>query len=210
MTTAATPTEIVPGLRHYPGYLDDAAQRMLLASLREIIATAPLFTPAMPRTGKPFSVRMTNCGPLGWVSDRDGGYRYQALHPTTGSPWPQMPAIVRDAWIALCENAPTPEACLVNWYGPTARMGLHQDRDETALDVPILSLSLGDSGVFRHGGLSRRDPTRSFRLMSGDALVIGGPARLIFHGVDRVEGGTSDLLPNSGRINLTVRRVNSR
>ena len=209
MTPVAAFTEIAPGLRHYPGYLDNAAQVTLLASLRAIIAAAPLFTPTMPRTGKPFSVRMTNCGPLGWVSDRDSGYRYQPTHPMTGLPWPQMPAIVHAAWTALCGDAPPPEACLVNWYEPAARMGLHQDRDEAALDVPILSLSLGDTGVFRYGGVSRRDPTRSFRLMSGDALVIGGPARLIFHGVDRIEARTSSLLPNSGRVNLTVRRVST-
>ncbi len=199
--------EIIPGLMHFPGYFDADAQRTLLDDLRAVLLNAPLFTPTMPRTGKPFSVRMTNCGPLGWVSDRDGGYRYQATHPDTGAPWPEMPKIVADAWAALCEGAPVPEACLVNWYEDAARMGLHQDRDEAAVDVPILSLSLGDTCLFRYGGLSRRDSTKSFRLMSGDALVIGGPARMIFHGVDRVEAGTSILLSKGGRINLTVRRV---
>lgn len=199
--------EIVPGLRHYPSYLDEATQHDLLEELRAAVQQAPLFTPEMPRTGKPFSVRMTNLGPLGWVSDRAGGYRYQATHPATGAPWPPMPAIVRATWDALFAGASEPEACLLNWYEISARMGLHQDCDEEAFDAPILSLSLGDTGLFRYGGLSRRDPTRSFRLASGDALVIGGPARLIFHGVDRVEPGTSDLLPNGGRINLTVRRV---
>ena len=199
--------EIVPGLKHYPGYLDAEAQRALLDDLRTMLRVAPLFTPRMPRTGKPFSVRMTNCGPLGWVSDRESGYRYQAMHPETGAPWPAMPAVVRATWEKLCTGAPAPEACLVNWYEGAARMGLHQDRDEDALDVPILSMSLGDTCLFRYGGLTRRDPTKSFRLTSGDVLVIGGPARLLFHGVDRVEAGTSALLPKGGRINLTVRRV---
>lgn len=198
--------EIVPGLVYHPDYLDADAQRALLEDLRAIVAAAPLFTPVMPRTGKPFSVRMTNCGPLGWVSDREG-YRYQATHPATGAPWPAMPRLVTEAWARLCENAPPPEACLVNFYDADARMGLHQDRDEETFDAPILSLSLGDRCLFRHGGTSRRGPTRSFKLSSGDALVIGGPARLIFHGVDRIEANTSTLLPHGGRINLTVRRV---
>lgn len=206
--SGAAAREIVPGLRYYPGYLTAAAQSALVENLRGILAEAPLFAPTMPRTGKPFSVRMTNCGPLGWVSDR-AGYRYQPEHPVTGKRWPAMPAIVLAAWNELCAGAPPPEACLVNWYDRSARMGLHQDRDEDARDAPILSLSLGDTALFRYGGLSRRDPTRSFRLSSGDALVIGGAARMIFHGVDRIEPGASDLLPNGGRINLTVRRVNA-
>ena len=199
--------EIVPGLRLIPGYLDHDAQRALLSDMRHALEDAPLFTPTMPRTGTPFSVRMTNCGPLGWVSDKAGGYRYQATHPETGRRWPEMPAIVRAAWDALCDWPQPPEACLVNWYAAGARMALHQDRDEPARDAPILSLSLGDRCLFRYGGLSRRDPTRSFKLASGDALVIGGPARMIFHGVDRIEANTSPLLPNGGRLNLTVRRV---
>lgn len=199
--------EPTPGLRHHPGFLDEAAQRTLLDALREILADAPLFTPQMPRTGKPFSVRMTNCGPLGWVSDRDGGYRYQPTHPETGRPWPAMPPVVLAAWRDLCGWPGEPEACLVNWYDRQARMGLHQDRDEDARDAPILSLSLGATALFRYGGLSRRDRTRSFKLRSGDALVIGGAARMIFHGVDRIEPAASGLLPDGGRVNLTVRRV---
>lgn len=198
--------EIIPGLQYVPGYLDQPAQEALVAALRTIVAGAPLFVPTMPRTGKPFSVRMTNCGPLGWVSDRDG-YRYQAIHPANGKLWPAMPAVVTDAWRALCGWPQEPEACLVNWYEASARMGLHQDRDEEALEAPILSLSLGSRCLFRYGGTSRRDPTRSFMLSSGDALVIGGPARMIFHGVDRIVPNTSSLLPSGGRINLTVRRV---
>lgn len=200
--------EIVPGLRYVPNYLDAAAQQNLLSAVRAIVSEAPLFVPTMPKTGKPFSVRMTNCGALGWVSDATG-YRYQPTHPATGVPWPQMPAVVLDAWDTLGGWPKPPEACLVNWYEAGARMGLHQDRDEDALDAPILSLSLGDRCLFRYGGLSRRDPTRSLKLSSGDALIIGGPARLVFHGVDRIEPGTSSLLPQSGRINLTVRRVNA-
>ena len=197
---------VVPGVTHYPGYLDRVAQEALRDALREIIRAAPLFQPRMPRTGKAFSVRMTNCGPLGWVSDVEG-YRYQPRHPETGAPWPAMPDIVLQAWAELAPGAPAPEACLVNFYEPAARMGLHQDRDEQDLSAPVVSLSLGDSCLFRVGGTERAAPTRSFRLHSGDALTLGGPARLAFHGVDRIMPGTSTLLASGGRINLTSRRV---
>jgi alkylated DNA repair protein (DNA oxidative demethylase) len=197
---------MVQGLDLRPGYLDRAAQETLLAAVREAIRQAPLFTPTMPRTGKPFSVRMTNCGPLGWVSDA-GGYRYQPTHPDTGRPWPHMPDLALRAWRDLAGYPPLPQACLINVYAPTARMGLHQDRDEQDFSAPVLSLSLGDTCLFRVGGTGRGDPTRSFRLASGDALVLGGQARLAFHGVDRVMPGTSTLLPEGGRINLTLRRV---
>jgi DNA oxidative demethylase len=202
----AARVEILPGVAHYPGYLDRAAQEALRDALRDIVRVAPLFQPRMPRTGKAFSVRMTNCGPLGWVSDL-GGYRYQASHPDTGAPWPDMPDIVLKAWAELAAGAPPPQACLVNFYDPEARMGLHQDRDEADRSAPVLSLSLGDSCLFRLGGTSRAGPTRSFRLASGDALTLGGPARLAFHGVDRIIPGTSTLLTPGGRINLTLRRV---
>jgi DNA oxidative demethylase len=198
--------EIIPGLNHYPAYLDRAAQESLRDALREAVRAAPLFQPRMPRTGKPFTVLMTNCGPLGWVSDIDG-YRYQATHPATGAPWPPIPEIARAAWDELAATAPPPEACLVNFYDSSARMGLHQDRDEAEFSAPVLSLSLGDSCLFRVGGTRRNDPTRSFDLHSGDALILGGPSRLAFHGVDRIRSGSSTLLVEGGRINLTLRRV---
>ena len=196
----------VSGLELRPGYLERAAQEALLAAVRDAIEEAPLYTPTMPRTGQPFSVRMTNCGSLGWVSDA-GGYRYQPMHPTTGRPWPPIPELALRAWRDLAGDVPAPEACLINVYVPTARMGLHQDRDEKDFSAPVLSLSLGDTCLFRVGGTRRSDPTRSFRLTSGDAVVLGGEARLAFHGVDRIMPGTSTLLPDGGRINLTLRRV---
>ena len=194
------------GLELRPGYLDRAAQEALLAAVRAAIREAPLFTPTTPRTGQPFSVRMTNCGPFGWVSDA-GGYRYQPTHPQTGRPWPAIPELAMQAWRDLAGYEAPPEACLINVYAPTARMGLHQDRDEKDFAAPVLSLSLGDTCLFRIGGRSRRDPTRSFRLASGDAVVLGGKARLAFHGVDRIIAGTSTLLPEGGRFTLTLRRV---
>lgn len=201
-----TAIELAPGLSYYPGYLDRAAQDALLGDLRELMRVAPLFTPRMPRTGKPFSVRMTNGGALGWVSDISG-YRYEAVHPDTGGPWPPMPDLARRAWDDLSGYPHAPEACLVNVYGQKARMGLHQDRDEHDFQAPVVSLSLGDTALFRIGGTVRGAPTRSIKLESGDALVFGGPSRLIFHGIDRLVPGTSTLLPEGGRINLTLRRV---
>jgi alkylated DNA repair protein (DNA oxidative demethylase) len=199
--------ELAPGLLYYPDYLDRAAQEALVAEIRAVVKEAPLFTPLMPRTGKPFSVRMTNCGPLGWVSDREGGYRYQAKHPVTGTLWPAMPERLLHAWEELAAYPHPPEACLVNFYGSDARMGLHQDRDEADFAAPVLSFSLGDSCLFRYGGEERSGKTKSLRLHSGDVMVIGGASRLCFHGVDRIMPGTSTLLAQEGRINLTLRRV---
>ncbi len=196
----------IGGLRFYPGHLDRDRQAALLAAVRGVLANAPLFIPRMPKSGQLFTVRMSNCGPLGWVSD-EGGYRYQPEHPETGKPWPPMPAMLLAVWDELARFGDRPEACLINFYGPTAKMGLHQDRDEADFDAPVISISLGDSCLFRVGGLKRNEPTRSVRLGSGDVVVLGGAARLAFHGVDRIYPGTSSLLPEGGRINLTLRRV---
>ena len=198
---------IAPGASWHPGFLDRAAQKALLTDIRAVIAAAPLYHPRMPRSGKLFSVRMTNCGPLGWVSDIEG-YRYQATHPETGRPWPAMPEALLSAWGALAgDGAPAPEACLVNYYGAGTRMGLHQDKDEQDFSAPVVSLSLGDTAVFRIGGPTRGEPTRVTKLESGDAFVFGGAARLAFHGIDRLLAGTSSLLAEGGRFNLTLRRV---
>jgi alkylated DNA repair protein (DNA oxidative demethylase) len=191
-----------------PGYLDRSAQQKLLDAIRDVIAQAPLYVPRMPKTGTPFSVRMTNCGPLGWVSD-ERGYRYQPTHPETGQPWPAMPDSLLRAWTEIGGHDAPPDACLVNFYAPTARMGLHQDRDEGDFTAPVVSLSLGDTCLFRIGGTRRTDKTRSFRLASGDAMVLAGDQRLAFHGVDRIIAGTSTLLGEPGRINLTLRRVSA-
>lgn len=197
---------VAPGVFHWPGYLGVEAQAALVADLRAVAAQAPFFQPRMPKTGKPFSVRMTNCGSLGWVSD-ETGYRYQPLHPATGEPWPPMPAALTQAWRELAGYPHAPEACLVNFYAADARMGLHQDRDEQEFDAPVLSLSLGDTAVFRIGGTQRGGKTVSLKLASGDALLFGGEARLAYHGIDRILAGSSALLPQGGRINLTLRRV---
>jgi alkylated DNA repair protein (DNA oxidative demethylase) len=197
------------GIRHLPGFLDRSAQESLVELIRQVVADAPLYVPAMPGTGKPMSVRMTNCGSLGWVTDKERGYRYQPNHPATGKPWPPIPNILLDLWRELCDYPQDPEACLVNFYSDEAKMGLHQDKDEKELLAPVLSISLGNTCLFRVGGLNRNDPTGSFKLSSGDIVILGGEGRLAFHGVDRIYPATSTLLKNGGRINLTLRRVNS-
>ncbi|MGE7370482.1 alpha-ketoglutarate-dependent dioxygenase AlkB family protein [Neorhizobium sp. NPDC001467] len=196
------------GIRHLPGYLDREAQEHLVDLIRAIVIEAPLYVPTMPGTGKPMSVRMTNCGALGWVTDKARGYRYQPIHPTTGRVWPAMPQELLDLWEKLAGYPKPPEACLINFYADDAKMGLHQDKDEHAFEAPVLSVSLGNTCLFRVGGQDRKAPTGSFRLSSGDIVLLGGEGRLAFHGVDRIYPGTSTLLKNGGRINLTLRRVN--
>ena len=200
------PPALPDGVVYYPRYFDETAQKALLEALRTLIAAAPLFTPVMPKTGQPFSVRMSNCGTLGWVSDR-AGYRYQPHHPETGENWPAMPQILLDLWQDLAQFPAPAEACLINYYKDGAKMGLHQDRDEETFDAPVVSVSLGDTAVFRIGGRNRKDPTQSLRLTSGDVLLFGGASRLAYHGIDRVIKGSSTLLKDGGRLNLTLRRV---
>jgi alkylated DNA repair protein (DNA oxidative demethylase) len=194
----------VRGFEIHKGYLDLPAQEALVDALRGVLKAAPLFRPVTPR-GKPMSVRMTAAGRYGWITDK-GGYRYERAHPSAG-PWPAIPAPVLTIWEDLVSRERAPDCCLVNYYGPEARMGLHQDKDEADFSWPVLSVSLGDDGLFRMGGVERREGTSSVWLTSGDVVVMGGPARLAFHGVDRIRPGSSRLLPKGGRINLTLRVV---
>ena len=195
-----------PGLRYLPGFIGPEHQRELVNDLRAAVAGAPLLTPVMPRTGRPFTVRMTNLGSLGWVSDR-AGYRYQPTHPETGKPWPPIPQMVLDVWRAVSGYPHEPQACLVNFYQGGAKMGLHRDEDEEDFSAAVVSISLGDTAVFRMGGPERGGKTGTLKLASGDVLVMGGESRLCYHGIDRVLTGTSTLLKDGGRINLTLRRV---
>lgn len=194
----------INGVAVYPGYLDRARQEALRDDLRAVVGAAPLVIHTTP-SGRKMSVRMTAAGQYGWVSDR-GGYRYEPRHPS-GVDWAEMPPIALEVWRALVPAARTPECCLVNYYGEGARMSLHQDRDEADFDQPVVSISLGDEALFRVGGTERRDPTRSVWLRSGDVAVMAGPARLAYHGIDRMRFGSSDLLAGHGRINLTLRVV---
>jgi len=198
---------LTEGVRHLPDFFDREAQEKLVEDIRAVVEAAPFYVPAMPKTGKPMSVRMTNCGTLGWVTDRDGGYRYQANHPVTGNPWPPIPARLIALWRKVSDYPHPPQACLVNFYSDSARMGLHQDRDEKDFSAPVVSVSLGDDCLFRVGGTTRNAATVSVRLSSGDVVILGGEGRLAFHGVDRIYPQTSTLLKKGGRINLTLRRV---
>ncbi len=198
-----TPTGL-PGFRLWPGALDAAAQKALLAQVLAAAEDAPFHRPMTP-AGRPFSVEMTGMGPLAWVSDR-AGYRYQSTHPVTGQPWPAMPQALLDLWDALTSWPAPPDACLVNLYRHEAKMGLHQDRDEADLSAPVLSVSLGDTAVFRIGP-AEGGRTQSLKLASGDVCALTGPARLARHGIDRLLAGSSQLVPGGGRINLTLRRA---
>ena len=199
------PIKVLPGFDLWPGLLDPAAQADLARLTLAAIEAAPLarYDTAY---GKTMSVAMSAFGPLGWTSDKSG-YRYADRHPGTGQPWPAMPQALLDLWADLGDPQTPPDSCLINLYRDEARMGLHQDRDEADPAFPVLSISLGDTAVFRIGGTARKDPTRSLRLASGDVCRLSGPARLAFHGVDRILPGSSSLVPDGGRINLTLRRA---
>ena len=197
--------DIAPGVVLWREKFSPAAQKNLLDDVTARLKNAPLYRPVMPKTAKPFSVEESNFGRLGWVSDQ-AGYRYQPLHPVTGQPWPAIPQTLIDLWRDIAK-APPPDCCLLNLYRGAAKMGLHQDRDENDIAAPVVGVSLGDEAIFRIGGASRGGPTRSVRLASGDVIMFGGPARLAYHGIDRVVTGSSRLLAGGGRLSLTLRKV---
>jgi alkylated DNA repair protein (DNA oxidative demethylase) len=194
----------VNGVTVHPGWLSSSDQAAMVQDIRAIVAKAPFFTPETAR-GQKMSVRMTAAGDYGWISDRRG-YRYEGCHPS-GVVWPPIPEPVLAVWRAVSGTDRAPQCCLVNWYAETARMGLHQDRDEADLTMPVVSISLGDDALFRVGGPDRGGPTRSIWLRSGDVAVLGGAGRLAYHGIDRVRPGSSTLLARGGRVNLTLRVV---
>ena len=198
------PDITLAGVRIFKGFLDRQSQKELVAEIRDVVAAAPLFSPVTPG-GRRMSVRMTSAGACGWFSDAKG-YRYVPRHPS-GQPWPPIPPLARAVWDQVIGAGRAPECCLVNFYGEGARMGLHQDRDEADFSQPVLSISLGDDGLFRVGGAQRGAATVSHWLGSGDVAVIGGAARLAYHGVDRIRFGSSTLLREGGRLNLTLRVV---
>ena len=198
------PTLIVRGFKVYKGLIDPAAQSAMLQDLREVIRRAPLFSPMTPY-GKPMSVRMSSAGKYGWYSDRTG-YRYRADHPS-GFNWPSIPDSILSIWHQISGLDRQPDCCLINFYGPNARMGMHQDKDEADFRWPVLSISLGDDGLFRIGNQTKGGKTESLWLNSGDVVLMGDDARLTYHGVDRIKPGTSSLLRDGGRINLTLRVV---
>lgn len=199
------PLTVVPGFDLWPGLLSSETQKTLVDAVMDAAQAAP-FANYDTAYGKAMSVGMTAFGPLGWISDK-AGYRYAERHPGTDQAWPEIPRALLDLWTELGDPETPPDSCLINLYRGDARMGLHQDRDEADPRFPVLSVSLGDTAVFRIGGTSRKDPTRSLKLSSGDVCRLSGPARLAFHGVDRILPGSSGLVPGGGRINLTLRRA---
>lgn len=198
------PTLTIRGVRIYQGLLDGTAQAAMVRDIRAIAARAPVFSPMTPY-GKPMRVKMTSAGRYGWYSDRSG-YRYVPQHPG-GQPWPDIPRSVLDLWTRLVSASRAPDCCLINYYGEGAGMGMHQDRDEADFGWPVVSVSLGDDALFRIGNATRKGSTESVWLHSGDVVLIGGEARLCYHGVDRIRFGSSRLLAQGGRINLTLRVV---
>ena len=200
------PLELAPGIALWREYFSRLEQITLVDDVMQLAKLAPFYRPLMPRSGKPFSVDETNFGELGWMSEPTG-YRYSPVHPATREPWPAMPRALLELWRAVADYPHDPQCCLVNLYRDGARMGAHQDRDEEAVEAPVVSVSLGNAALFRFGGAARKDATRSVKLFSGDVLRFGGPARLMFHGIDRVIADSSKFLPGGGRLNLTLRRV---
>jgi alkylated DNA repair protein (DNA oxidative demethylase) len=196
------------GLRLYKTYLSQDAQCALIEDIRGCLRQAPLFQPAMPRWGTPLSVKMSNCGSLGWVADKSG-YRYQTVHPDTQEPWPDIPQKLLNIWDDIAEWDQTPEACLINWYNSSAKMGLHQDKDESALSAPVVSISLGQPCQFIIAGLSKTDAKTKLLLESGDVLILRGKSRYYYHGVEKILSRSCFPLHANGRVNLTLRRVNS-
>lgn len=196
---------ILQDFRLLPGRFDPGAQASLLAEVLAAQSQAPfrhLETPG----GRTMSVAMFNMGPLGWVSDRTG-YRYAPTDPVTGRAWPAIPEMLFDLWREVADADAPPDACLVNRYDGAARLSLHQDADEADFAFPVVSVSLGDTAIFRLGGATRGGATRSLRLSSGDVVLLAGAARKAYHGVDRILPGSSSLVPGGGRINLTLRRA---
>jgi len=196
---------VAPGVTLWRERFSPAQQKALLDEVLQRLEEAPLYKPVMPGTGKPFSAEESNFGRLGWVADKTG-YRYQQTHPVTAKPWPAIPAVLLDLWGEINDGAP-PDCCLVNLYRDKAKMGLHQDRDEKDTSAAVVGISLGDEALFRIGSPVRGGKTTSVALASGDVIAFGGPARLAYHGIDRIRPGTSRLVPGDGRLSLTLRRV---
>lgn len=200
-------TPLAPGAVLLHGFARDGAAA-LLQSVEAVIAQAPLRHLQTPG-GYTMSVAMSNCGPLGWVSDASG-YRYTTHDPHSGQPWPALPP----ALLVLAQRAAAqsgyprfePDACLINHYAPGAKLSLHQDKDELDLCAPIVSISLGLPAVFLFGTPQRQDRPQRWRLVHGDVVVWGGPSRLSYHGVSALADGTHALLGRR-RLNLTFRCV---
>ncbi len=193
------------GFEIHPEALDPAVQADLVLEVTSAALKAPFVRPVTP-WGKPMSVLQSSMGAVGWITDAKG-YRYEPLHPLTGQPWPPMPQILLELWARFSGSSKRPDTCLINLYRGPAKMGLHRDADEADETAPVLSISLGDTAIFRIGGLARTDPTATATLRSGDVAVLAGASRRAYHGVDKVLAGSSRAVPGGGRLSLTLRRA---
>lgn len=200
-------TQPPKGFAYYPALLSEEEQLALIEVVQEAAARAPYYVPRMPKSGTAMSVKMTNLGPLGWITDKESGYRYEPNHPETKEPWPEIPQELYRLWDDVTSYPKPPEACLINWYSEHSKMGAHVDNDEQDLAAPVVSVSLGDPAMFRVGGISRGGKTYGVKLHSGDVVVLGGASRMCHHQISRIYFGESALVPGGGRINLTLRRV---
>jgi len=210
-TSSVIPHPPLPeGVILRPRLFDGPTQAALAAAVRDIAETAPFRHPRTPGQGV-FSAALTSCGRVGWWSDR-AGYRYIPTQPGSSDPWPPMPEIFRTAVRTAAAGTRwpdfDPDACLINFYTTGAKMGLHQDRDERDFAQPIITITLGDTADFLVGGPARSDKATAFTFQSGDALLMGGPSRLFFHGIRKVHAGTSPIagMP-TGRYSLTFRKA---
>jgi alkylated DNA repair protein (DNA oxidative demethylase) len=191
------------------GLFDPQFQAELAAAVGEIARAAPFKQPRIKGKGQ-FSAAITNTGDAGWWSD-EKGYRYLRTQPGTTAPWPPMPAVFTRAVARAVAGTPwpdfDPDACLINFYGADAKMGLHQDKDERDFSQPIVTISLGDAADFLIGGAQRSDRPQVLRVESGDVLLMGPPSRMLFHGVRRIHAGTSPVAGFAGRYSLTFRKA---
>ncbi len=206
--TQTDPPDLPEGVFYLQNALNER-ETPIFAALKRILEAAPP-THARTRGGGTTSAAMTNCGRVGWWSDARG-YRYQELHPVTGQPWPSIPGEFLGAVKTVTAHTPwpnfAPDACLINYYGAKAKMGLHQDRDEKDLTHPIVTLCLGDDADFLIGGFARSDRATAFVVSHGDAIVMGGESRMRFHGIRKIYPGTSPHAGIAGRYSLTFRKA---
>ena len=195
--------QVIKGFEYYPEYLSQLEADHLLKIILNLANKSQFFVPKMPKTGKDFSVKMTNFGDFGWVSDKEKGYRYQNFHPITKEKWPKIPKEILNIWKKITKLNVKPDCCLVNFYNFGSKMGLHIDNDEKDFDFPVLSISLGASALFRYGGKIRKNPTKSVKLHHGDVMILKNESRLIYHGIDRIyQSKNFDF-----RLNLTLRKI---
>lgn len=198
------PDQMLRGVHIFTDFLNEKLQERMVEQIREIAVQAPFYQPMTPG-GRRMGVRMTSAGEFGWFSDGKG-YRYVEKHPN-GMDWPKIPSSAMGVWRQITGSPREPQCCLVNYYSEQTKMGMHQDKDEKDFQFPVVSISLGDPALFRIGNLERGGKTQSIWLRSGDVAVLGGEARLLHHGIDRIKFGQSGLLKNGGRLNLTLRVV---